>query len=416
MARAFYLFLVFALACQCVPVLANTVESDPERQIVVTVSNPSRPGLAGASSTWTGWSWTGGYRVSTMAIATARSIAEDYDLVEVDAWPISVLGVYCVVYRVKADTNRATVISAMNADDRVQLAQPLNLFATSAAEDGGDEPYRGLQQGLVDVAIGDLHSVATGRGVRVAVIDTGAQLEHPDIRRNVGRHADFVRRNGDQFTDDVHGTAIAGVIAAAAGNREGIVGVAPEARLILLKACWPVLEGSASARCNSFTLARAIVAAREMKASIVNLSLAGPDDPLLEQLIQVLINDGIAVVGAEPEDLSLQPFPSSVNGVIAVRGAHRELRPARFSVPAPGTDIITTVPTADYQYLSGNSLAVAHVSGIMALLRQLDGRLTPSDLAQLLFDSTTDRDIAGKSVNACDVLSRVQERIYCQDI
>ncbi len=407
-------FLISLLACQCLSIAASTVENEAGQQIVVTIANPVQPGSAGAASTWRGWNWTGGYRVSGAAIARARSIARDYGVVEVDAWPISVLGEYCLVYLVAPDRNRAEVIAAMSADRRIRLAQPLNIFATTTSEDRSEEPYRNLQHGLADLDLGDLHKVTTGRGVRVAVVDTGAQFEHPDIRRNVAQHADFVRREGDAFADDVHGTAIAGVIAATANNHGGIVGVAPDAQLLLLKACWPVNEGAALAQCNSFTLARAIMAARDMEADIINLSLGGPHDPLLTELLDILIDEGITVVGAEPVDELSQPFPSSVDGVVAVRSAQRKMRKTRVSVPAPGVDIITTVPAAEYRYLSGNSLAVAHVSGIIALLRQLDSQLTPARVADLLYESVTSRESSGASISACDVLSRIERQVYCK--
>lgn len=396
---------------------ANSVDGDPERQIVVTVANPARPGIGGAASTWKGWSWTGGYRVSVDALATARELADDYGLQKVDAWPISVLDVYCLVYRIGSSDKRDDVIAAMRKDDRVSLAQPMQIFSTTtpvSADLPPGDPYAGLQHGLVELALADLHSIATGRGVRVAVIDTGAQLEHPDIASRVAGYADFVKRSGDDFADDVHGTAIAGIIAATAGNHEGILGVAPESDLLILKACWPVREGIAAAHCNSFTIARAVVAAREMKADIVNLSLAGPSDSLLEQLLDAVIGDGLIVIGAEPEDAYLHYFPTSVGGVIAVRAYDRAIREGSISVPAPGTDIITTVPQAEYQYVSGNSVAVAHVSGVAALLRQLDTGMEPARLARILLEAVPREEGVQHSLNACRAIASLDKKLVCK--
>src|SRR6202000_1191684 len=104
-----------------------------------------------------------------------------------------------------------------------------------------------------------------------------------------------------QFRRDRHGTEMAGVIAAVANNREGIVGVAPNARLLIFKACWQARSDADAARCNSFTLARALTAAFDAHAQVVNLSLAGPDDPLLSDLIREGQHRGVLFVGAAAE-------------------------------------------------------------------------------------------------------------------
>ena len=411
---ALCLVLVAWLPAGCQSAFAGTADADPSRQIVVTIANRAGPGLGGAASTWKGWSWTGGYRVSPAASALARSIADDYRLEEVDSWPISMLGEYCVVYLVADGDDRADVVNTLRLDRRIRIAQPLNVFTTTSIDssDRGD-PYQKLQRAHNELSLADLHSITTGRGVKIAVVDTGAEFGHPDLRNNVARHADFVGRQGDDFGDDIHGTAIAGIIAATADNREGILGVAPEAELILLKACWPIQEGRAAAQCNSFTLARALVAAREFGVDVLNLSLGGPSDQLLEELLLALIDGGITVIGAEPGDEARQPFPSSIDAVIAVRGSDRAVRASRRSVPAPGTDIITTVPIAEYQYLSGNSIAVAHVTGTVALLRQLDKRLSSARLAGILYDSVPNADSPGKSVSACHAVAAVTSGIAC---
>ena len=87
---------------------------------------------------------------------------------------------------------------------------------------------------------------------------------------------------------------MAGIIAANENNREGIVGIAPGAELFAYRACWPTQDASASATCNTLTLAKALSAAIDRKMNIVNLSLSGPSDPLLERIVAVGNGDCLA--------------------------------------------------------------------------------------------------------------------------
>ena len=108
-----------------------------------------------------------------------------------------------------------------------------------------------------------------------------------------------------------HGTQVAGLIAAAANNGIGIVGVAPDVKLLAYKACWQTSATSAG-RCNSFTLAQALADAMAARAQIINLSLVGPSDPLLAALIEKATESGLIVVGAVSADPRFS-FPRSIH-------------------------------------------------------------------------------------------------------
>jgi subtilisin family serine protease len=205
-----------------------------------------------------------------------------------------------------------------------------------------------------------------------------------DLRANVAAAVNFVDSDDKQFQRDRHGTEVAGVIAAVANNGEGIVGIAPSARLVLLKACWQVQADADAARCNSFTLARALVAALDAHAQIVNLSLAGPPDPLLSGLIREGLRRGVLFVGAAPHDtgetgegLLHQP------GVIEVASAGNQ--PESNSVLyAPGREILTLLPGGHYDFATGDSIATAQVSGVLALLLAKKSALSAADAYRLL--------------------------------
>src|SRR5205085_1842712 len=133
---------------------------------------------------------------------------------------------------------------------------------------------------------------------------------------------------------------VAGVIAARADNGVGIVGVAPGARLMALRACWQTAPDAQLTVCDTLSLARALVFAIDHRAQVLNLSLSGPPTPLLGKLIDVAMERGGVVVGAYDEALPAGGFPASHPGVIAVSDG-----PAPAGVYlAPGRDVPTTEP------------------------------------------------------------------------
>jgi len=130
-----------------------------------------------------------------------------------------------------------------------------------------------------------VHALSTGRKVHVAIIDSGVDDAHPDLAQAVQARANFV--DGRAWVAELHGTAVAGLVAARADNGIGIVGIAPDAQLYALRACWEV--SASSTLCNSLSLAKALSFAIERKADVINMSLSGPTDLLLGRLIDVAL-------------------------------------------------------------------------------------------------------------------------------
>jgi subtilisin family serine protease len=162
----------------------------------------------------------------------------------------------------------------------------------------------------------ELHRVATGKNVRVAAIDSGAELDHPDLRGRIAIERNFV--DAREAVAELHGTAVAGIIAARAGNGVGIVGVAPEAQLMALRACWQSPADANATLCSTFTLAKALQFAIDNKARVINLSLGGPRDRLIERLVAAAVARGIVVVVAADPRIGDGGFPASLAGVLAV--------------------------------------------------------------------------------------------------
>lgn len=335
----------------------------------------------------------------------ARFLAQlyrDYGLERVADWPLTSIGVRCLVFEIRGEVSE-TLLQSLRAHQFIETAQPMNYFSVSAsARNQYDDPYFELQSGHNQLQIPETHAWSTGKGVVVAVIDTGIDLTHPDLQgRMFGVH-NFVDRSNRQFRADVHGTAIAGVIAANANNQIGIVGVAPDAQILGLKACEQAGPNDRTATCNSFTLAKALDFAIDQQADIINLSLAGPRDDLLERLVDRAVERGAVVVGAEGRGPNF-PFPAVVPTVIAVANAES----ADTQVPtilAPGTQVVTTIPGNAYDFFTGSSFSTAYVSGVVALIRQRKPHVSAAVVQELL--QLTSSDASGFT-NACNALARV---------
>ena len=393
--------------------LPEAARAEPDRYLVVTVRNDTTPVSVRAAGTPRGYDAVASYSASSEAQALARGIASDYGLKEAAAWPIQLLHVHCIVYALPPAAERTTLLARLAADTRVESVQPLTTFATQATP--YNDPYAGLQQSLAQMAVPEAQQWSLGAGVRLAIIDTGVDVHHPDLRGRIATERNFVDADEAAFNADHHGTAVAGVITAVANNRIGIAGIAPAVTLLAYKACWKAATGPGAAVCNTFTLAQALAAAIGAHADVVNLSLAGPTDPLLTRIVQRGLKQGTIFVGAAPAEGARAGFPGNVDGVITVDAPDRRSGTAAALV-APGRDVLTLVPGAHYDFASGSSLAAAQVSGVVALMLARDHRLDASTVQRLLKRTShvvTTPSGTFTSIDACEALVSVQQRGTC---
>src|SRR5580704_12722451 len=411
--------LALASACSSAPVridsraLGNQVSLSSDRYIIVAVDNVPAAYVAHAGGTPRGYDAVANYGASAPAREALHAVEREYGLREVNAWPIGPLQIHCAVLEIPSGADRGELLAVLSKDRRVKLTQPLQTFATRTQD--YNDPYVGLQRGFQQMDVADAHPWSRGEGVKVAIIDTGADTQHPDLRDSIAAAVNFVDADEAQFRRDRHGTEMAGVIAAVANNGEGIVGVAPNARLLILKACWQAQADADAARCNSFTLARALTAAFDAHAQVVNLSLAGPDDPLLGDLIREGQHRGVVFVGAAPDTAGIQDGLLHKAGVIEVASA--ETRSTIDSVLyAPGREILTLLPGGHYDFASGASIATAQVSGVIALMLARNPGLSAPAAYRLLRDTSSSLNADGggvKGVDACAAVVTVVRQGSC---
>jgi hypothetical protein len=383
------------------PADSQVIRSHPEQFVVITLHNVGGVPSARAGSSPREYGSAMQYAVAAPTRATAREIAAQYKLRAVKEWPIVELRVHCIVYRMDAGQSQTQLLRRLRSDKRVESAQPLNSFATLASS--YNDPYVDLQRSLPAMGVPQAHTLSRGKGIIIAVIDTAVDIHHVDL---AGRHISVRDFTGSRERAAVHGTAVTGIIAATGDNKLGIVGIAPEAEVHSLVACWSEVANPARAVCNSFTLAVALANAIELKANIVNLSLGGPSDPLLRRLVEHGLARGMIFVGALPVAGVATGFPSEIDGVVVV-DAVGHTRSAVDVLLAPGTDILTLVPQDRYDFLSGSSMAAANVSGGIALL--LARRVKANDVRHVLADTAP----TGSSINVCMALAGEAASTQC---
>lgn len=386
----------------------------PERMIIVAVANPPETLMLRAGSTARGYGAASGYSAGGSARATVTALARQYGLREVSAWPIPSLNVHCAMLEIVGDAPRSGVVAKLAADSRVNLAEPLRTFRTLGELPPARAGYVALQQGFREIGAEAAQKITRGDSIKIAVIDTGIDTTHPDLRDRIASTRNFVDDDWEQFNQDRHGTEVAGIIAADhAGSMidpaRSIEGVAPRAKIVAIKACWQQNGPDQSAVCHTFTLAEALQAALESHAQVVNLSLGGPPDPLLTELVALLVKRGVIVVGAVQPDGDLNAFPVGIPGVIAAEPAPDAGSPADNPgdrvLYAPGHNVLTLTPGGHYDFVSGSSFATAYIAATAALLVGVQPHVSAHDVDMVLEQTSGATKWHARMINVCRAMT-----------
>jgi subtilisin family serine protease len=392
-------------------------QKNADRLLLVAFSDNTINSVKGTASP-TSYRQRGDYQSSTWSERITNQLARDYHLEKLTEWPMTEVGVHCAVYRVADKTSLATAIERLSKDDRVEIVQSMNVFKTRAQSH--NDPYFKLQDNLQQMQINLAHGRATGQNITIGMIDTGVDLDHPDLAGQISKNQNFANDISASFSTDIHGTAVAGVMVARRDNATGIVGVAPNAKLVVLKACWPDKTDAIEAVCNSFTLALAVNTAIKAGVDVLNMSLTGPTDPLLALLLNKAMATGIIVVAANTGSAGLgENFPASLKDVISVQSIKQlvsEPNSLAQSISAPGDKVLTTLPHGTYDFISGSSIAAAEVSGVVALLLELKSDLTVAEAHTILQKSKTiSKDGIIDGINANAAVNNLCETTACAD-
>ncbi|MGM0843738.1 MAG: S8 family serine peptidase [Bacillota bacterium] len=247
----------------------------------------------------------------------------------------------------------------------------------------------------------DSLSISTGKNaVTIAVIDSGIDMNHPDLKPNLLPGINIVDPARNPIAD-LHGTHVAGIIAAAENNGIGGKGVNPHAKILPID----VFNGSELAY--DYAIAEGILHAIENNAKVINMSLGSYyPSPIIEEAVQDAIEYGITVVAAAGNSGTIQPeYPGAFDGVISVGAVDSSNQLTAFStygpsvdVVAPGENIYSTAYTGEkkstFRQLSGTSMASPMVAGAASLLLAKDPDLTPFQVEMML--ELTTKDLGAK--------------------
>lgn len=303
-----------------------------------------------------------------------EEIRKKFNLVLIDSYRIKSLQIILVIFC--TDENIFKVIEMLKKEKGVISAQPNYIFRTM------EEPMADMQNVQKILNLKKLHEYCKGKGVKVAVIDTGVDTKHEDLKERILYSENFIKDS--LYKAEIHGTAVAGVIGASI-NGYGIEGIAPECEILALRACRQVSEENPEGECYTSSIAKAIDFAIENNANLVNMSFGSVAK---DELISKLIREGsnrkiifVAPIGNIPSAKNIS-FPASHPEVISVGGIDEsgELYPnpeiaSKADVLAPSKNIFTTIPGNKHNFLSGTSISSAIVSGILALAVERNGSL-----------------------------------------
>jgi hypothetical protein len=312
------------------------------------------------------------------------AVARRLRLTRVDVHRLRLVGRSIHRWRINDGTSVPAVIRSLSSETRIAGAQPNYLFVHEGDQEQ-QPPARAdeLPQYVVaKLHLPDAHRLATGEKVLVAVIDSGIDTAHPELKGAVAASFDALGPHEAHF----HGTAIAGAIAA----HGRLTGVAPRVRLLAVGALDTNGQGT------SLSIADGIEWAVARGARVLNMSFAGPNDPLLRQHMAAVHSRGVVMVAAAGNEgpTSAPLYPAADAHVIAVTATDAEdrlyalaNRGRHIAIAAPGVDLLEPAPNESMQLISGTSIAAAHVTGIAALILERAPTLRPDDVRSVLMRS-----------------------------
>jgi subtilisin family serine protease len=318
-----------------------------------------------------------------------EAIARRFNLTRLESINLPLIGTTVYRWRLGAGRSVADIVGVIEDQHAViASAQPNYVFRLQqdAARNSPRARDEAAQYVLGKLQIDQAHRLATGKNVPIAVIDSEVDAKHPDLAGTAMKSFDAL---GGEEKPHQHGTAMAGAIAA----HGKLVGVALGPQLLAARA---FDDTPGEAKGTSFAIYKSLQWAADNSARVVNMSFAGPTDPLLHRMLAAAYDKGmvlIAAVGnAGPNSAPL--YPAADADVIAVTatdmsdGLYKMANRGQFiAVAAPGVDVLALAPGESYQVTTGTSVAAAEVSGIAALLLELKPSLTPADVRTILMTS-----------------------------
>jgi hypothetical protein len=326
--------------------------------------------------------------------AQADELARRHGLARIGSQTFPLIGATIGLFRVTDRRSVQAVSREFAIEASVRSVQPNFRYVLQEAKavPGEGDP---AQYALPKLRLPEAHVLSRGANVRIAVIDSGIDVRHPELAGSIAETFDAL---GSKEGAHVHGTGVAGAIVAHAQ----LMGAAPAAKLLAIRAFGQSANGAES---NSFVILKALDYAAAHGAQIINMSFAGPKDALIERGIAATATRGIAMIAAAGNAGAKSPplFPAANPNVIAVSATDAEdrlfaasNRGSYIALAAPGVDILLPAPDDKYQMTSGTSFSAAFVSGVAALILARNPALRREELRAILMTTAHDLGSPGR--------------------
>jgi subtilisin family serine protease len=325
----------------------------------------------------------------TSAPDIATRFASDLDLQAARDFTMTGLGLRVYLMHIGEGADLDKVFAAAASDQRPLWVQKNFIYRTSIGESLGQQ--YALQKIRAEAA--EAKGLG-GAGVVIGLIDSGVDTAHETLRGAGIKVIDIVD-NAAQAKPEIHGTVIASILV----GQGPLFGIAPKARLVAVRAFREIDPKVGAAESSSFLLSLGIETALENRASIINLSLTGPQDRLVAQMVNESLLHKVGVVAAAGNDgpMAQPAYPAAQDGVIAVTATDQSdhiyakaNHGDYISVAAPGVDILGAKPGGAYDFFSGTSMATGYVTGLAALLMSERDGLTITQLRQVVEGTAVD--------------------------
>lgn len=321
----------------------------------------------------------------------ANAFAGELDLEVARNFTMQGLGLRVYLMRLGDGADPDQVFEAAGSDQRPVWVQRNFIYRTSqegAAIGGQQYALQQMRANEID------HKADGGAGIRIALIDSGVETRHESLKSAAVKTINLVEE-GAPVPAETHGTVLASILV----GQGPLHGIAPKAELIAIRAFSEVEPTSGGAESSSYTLALAIETAIREQVRMVNLSLTGPQDRLVSQLVNEALMRHVSVIAAAGNAGPEGPvaYPAAQDGVIAVTATDvkdrlfaRANQGSYISIAAPGVDILGARPGGAYDFFSGTSMATGYASGLAALLLAAQNDLSVVKLRQTMEKSAVD--------------------------
>jgi len=305
--------------------------------------------------------------------------------------------------------NSASLMQSLRSNQMVAYSHQNTIYRSRFTV---NDPRSSEQYGPAIIGAAKAWDVTMGDpNVVIAIIDSGIDLQHPDLRANLVQGYNVLSKGQSPPQDDNgHGTHAAGIAAAVADNGIGVAGTCPRCRLMPIK----VLDAQGAG--TGFDVALAVVWAVDNGATVINMSLGGEEsDPTLERAVKYALSRGVSVVvAAGNESTDVPMYPAALPGVISVGSVDSGMARSSFSnfgtwvsVVAPGSAILSTMPMgsvsmttrdgyrSEYDVMDGTSMAAPMVAGVVGLIKSRHPQLNPAQIKARLEGTAIDLGVPG---------------------